>query len=563
MADPLANNEKNARDSSRSDPSIDAEKGSEKPGRSDSSNESRRSDPAIQPLQFDANRDYETHELREEIPVLERIYSTRSEVSRIQNQPPELPLTDLDHGIVGWEGPDDPENPLNFAWRRKMLLLLLTSAMSFVSPLASSMFAPAAGFMAREFDVKQQTLLAFSVSVYVLGYAFGPLVLAPMSEICGRRIVLTCTNIFFVAWQIGCARAPNIGLLVFSRFMAGIGGSGCLTVGAGLIADMFPVAQRGMATSIWSAGPLFGPVVGPICGGFIAQQAGWRWVFWVLLIAGGVATVGIELLNKETYARVLIRWKTQRLAKELGRNDLISWYDRETGPVSPQHALRIGMLRPLQMLVKSPIVFVLSLYMSIAYGLMYLLFTTITEVFEGQYKWSPQMTGLAYLGLGIGFFIGAAIVALSSDRMVVRLMERNGGEFQPEMRMPLMIFFACFIPISFFWYGWAADKKVQWIVPIIGLAPFGFGMIGIFLPIQTYLIDCYPTYAASAVATLTATRSLVGAVLPLAGSPMYKSLTLGWGNSLLGFIALACIPIPLVLERFGKRIREKSTLKLG
>lgn len=89
--------------------------------------------------------------------------------------------------------------------------------------------------------------------------------------------------------------------------MAGIGGAGCLTIGAGVIGDLFMVEERGLATAIWSLGPLFGPVVGPICGGSIAEQVGWRWVFWVLLIASGVASAGIELLNRETYARVLIR----------------------------------------------------------------------------------------------------------------------------------------------------------------------------------------------------------------------------------------------------------------
>jgi len=365
-----------------------------------------------------------------------------------------------------------------------------------------------------------------------------------------------------VVWQIGCALAPNIGSLVCFRFFAGLGGSGCLTLGAGVIADLFVVEARGLATSIWSLGALFGPVVGPICGGFVAQQIGWRWVYWILLIAGGVTTVCIELVNKETYARVLIRWKTERLAKKLGRDDLISWYDRPNGPVGTKRTLIDGLRRPLQMLYKSPIVFVLSTYMSIVYGLLYLLFTTITSVFEEQYGFSPQLAGLAYLGIGLGFFIGLAVVALTSDRMVIKLTKRNGGRFEPEMRMPLMIVFACFVPISFFWYGWSADKKVHWIVPILGMIPFSFGMMGIFLPIQTYLIDCYPAYAASAIAVLTATRSLVGALLPLAGPSMYKDLGLGWGNSLLGFVGLACVPIPLVLEIYGKQIRERSKLVL-
>jgi MFS family permease len=172
------------------------------------------------------------------------------------------------------------------------------------------------------------------------------------------------------------------------------------------------------------------------------------------------------------------------------------------------------------------------------------------------------LSGLAYLGIGIGFMAGLAVIAMTNDRIMMRLTKQNGGKFEPEMRLPMMIFFSCIIPISFFWYGWTADKHVFWIVPIIGMFPFGFGMMGVFMPIQTYVIDCYPAYAASANATLTATRSLVGAMLPLAGPAMFKALGLGWGNSLLGFLALAFVPIPIIFTKYGKTIREKWPVDL-
>jgi MFS family permease len=172
------------------------------------------------------------------------------------------------------------------------------------------------------------------------------------------------------------------------------------------------------------------------------------------------------------------------------------------------------------------------------------------------------LSGLAYLGIGLGFFAGIIVIAVTSDRVVIKLTTRNNGKFEPEMRLPMMIFFSCVLPVSFFWYGWTADKKVFWIVPIIGMFPFGFSMMGVYMPIQTYIIDCYPKYAASANATLTATRSLVGAMLPLAGPAMFDALGLGWGNSLLGFLALAFVPIPIIFTRYGKTIREKWPVSL-
>jgi len=179
-----------------------------------------------------------------------------------------------------------------------------------------------------------------------------------------------------------------------------------------------------------------------------------------------------------------------------------------------------------------------------------------------QYGFSTGLAGLAYLGIGVGFLVGLLIIGLVNDKMALKLAARNGGKFEPEMRLPLMTCFACILPISFFWYGWTAEKHVHWIVPIIGMFPFGVGMMGVFMPIQTYVIDCYPAYAASGNAALTATRSLLGALLPLAGPAMFKALGLGWGNSLLGFIALTFVPLPIIFTRYGKVIRQRWPVNL-
>ncbi|KAF6802085.1 major facilitator superfamily transporter [Colletotrichum sojae] len=108
--------------------------------------------------------------------------------------------------------------------------------------------------------------------------------------------------------------------------------------------------------------------------------------------------------------------------------------------------------------------------------------------------------------------------------------------------------------------GWAVKKQTHWIVPVLGLAPFGFGMMGIFAPIQTYVIDIGGSYAASVLAGITTARCIFGAFLPLVGPPMYASLGLGWGNALLGFIGLGLIPAPLLIVKYGGRLREKYPL---
>jgi multidrug resistance protein len=474
-----------------------------------------------------------------------------------------LPLTNLDEGTVGWDSQDDPAMPLNFPTWKKWMLVALLSAITLVTPFASSILSPGIASLSVEFGVTNDIVASLTVSIYLLGYVVGPLFLAPLSEIYGRKIILGASNVFFCAWQIGCALAPNVEALIVFRFLCGVGGAGCLTLGGGVIGDLFRPEQRGFAMGIWVLGPLFGPTLGPLIGGFLAQTIGWRWDFWIVLMVGAPITIRIEFLNQETSHKVLIERKVARLAKELGRDDLHSCYDnREVAKKSKSRILLDGLVRPTKMLLFSPIVLVLSLYIAFLYGLLYLLFTTIPTVFMETYGFSVGVSGLVYVALGIANIIGWVVVQMTSDKTVVRLSRANDGVFVPEMRLTTSIPFGFILPATFFWYGWATEYKTHWIVPILGLTPFSYGIVGIFLPITTYLVDSYPMYAASAIAANTVLRSLVGALLPLAGPPMYQSLGLGWGNTLLGFLCVLMMPLPVVFNRFGARLRKAQKFTL-
>ena len=159
--------------------------------------------------------------------------------------------------------------------------MLLTS----YRPLASSMFAPGVPEVMAEFHSTNTTLAGFVVSVYVLGYAFGPLIIAPLSELYGRLPVYHVSNILFVVFTVACAVASNLNMLIGFRFLQGTFGSTPLTIGGGTIADMIVQEKRGGVMAIWALGPLMGPVIGPVAGGYLSQGKGWRWVFWVIAMA--------------------------------------------------------------------------------------------------------------------------------------------------------------------------------------------------------------------------------------------------------------------------------------
>ncbi|KAI1775353.1 major facilitator superfamily domain-containing protein [Hypoxylon cercidicola] len=476
---------------------------------------------------------------------------------------PILPLSDLDHSIVGWESQDDPKMPLNFSAARKWVIVWSLAAITFMSPFSSSVLAPAIAYINKDFHNTNAIEGTLPVSIYLLGYATGPLFLAPLSEIFGRAGVLTLSNVFFCMWHIGCALSPGLRYLVAFRFSAGVGGSGCMTLGGAIIGDLFPIEKRGVALSIWALGPLIGPTVGPLVGAFIAGSIGWRWAFWIVLIPSAVLTTILAIFLPETNHKVLIQRKTKRVRKELNRHNLIACYDAdESQKVSQLTILLTGMLRPLKMLIFAPMIFIQSLYVSFIYGSVYLMYNSIPPTFEQRYGWSTGISGLVFISIGVGYMAGLWAFSMLSDRMVVRLTKANGGAFKPEFRLIIMIWYSFLCPLAFFWYGWAAETRTHWIVPILGLFPLGFGVIGVFMPTQAYIIDAHPSYAASGIAAFTVLRSVIAAFLPLCGPALFDSLGTGWGNSVLGFIGVAMIPVPVFIFKFGAKLREKYPLKL-
>lgn len=218
-----------------------------------------------------------------------------------------------------------------------------------------------------------------------------------------------------------------------------------------------------------------------------------------------------------------------------------------------------SIIRPMKMLVRSPIVLLMSLYVGVCYGYLYLLFTTFPTVFQGIYGFSSGTVGLTYVGLGVGSLLGVLAFAAVSDRILKRKSAK--GEMKPEYRIPPMIPGGFLIPIGLFWYGWSAKEHTHWIVPILGTMIIGMGNLAAFMCVSTYLVDAFPLYAASALSANTVIRSILGALLPLAGQQMYETLGVGWGNSLLAFIAVAFLPIPFMFYLWGEKIRTRYPLQ--
>ncbi|KAG8790529.1 hypothetical protein FRC12_011672 [Ceratobasidium sp. 428] len=433
---------------------------------------------------------------------------------------------------------EDPRNPRLWPGHRKWAAAAVVSAYTFVSPLASSMMAPGLPEVAEGFHITNPTVIALTLSIFLLAYAVGPLFLSPLSEVYGRTWPLHISNMFFLIFNLASAWAPNVTALIVFRFLAGLGGSAPLAIGAGSIGDLFAERDRAIAMSLFSLGPLLGPVIGPIAGGFITQSIGYQWVFRIISITSGVIGFFAVIFLRETYSPVLRR--------KYGYPELIP-----SGSLG--HVLWVNLIRPLQLLTGSLICFMLSLYMAV-------LFVTFPTLFSQVYGWGPGVAGLAYLGPGVGFLVATVGGSKIMNSIYIKLSDKNGGKGKPEYRIPSMFIGTLLVPIGLFWYGWSAQAKLHFMMPIVGSGIFGAGMMFSFMPIQLYLVDAF-TYAASAVAAATVIRSSFGFAFPLFGDRLFAALGTGGGNSLLAGISIIVgIPFPLLVFFKGEQMRARNPL---
>jgi MFS family permease len=171
-------------------------------------------------------------------------------------------MNDVDTNIVTWDGPDDPENPVNFSKITRWTLILLASAVTIVASLSSSIFAPGVPALMREFESDNETLGSFVVTIYVLGLATGPIFFAPLSELYGRLPVQHAGNIGFLVWTIACALATNLEMLIAFRLVQGIFAAVPMTNGGSIIADTVRQEERGFALAMFTFAVLAGPVIG-------------------------------------------------------------------------------------------------------------------------------------------------------------------------------------------------------------------------------------------------------------------------------------------------------------
>ncbi|ORY73704.1 major facilitator superfamily domain-containing protein [Protomyces lactucae-debilis] len=455
---------------------------------------------------------------------------------------------------------EDPENPFHWSTGKKAVVACACLLLTLQVAIASVCYAWISDEVAREFDLSS-TVSLLGISLFTMGYAIAPLILAPISELYGRKPVLLVTFAIFVVLQLPTALAPNFICIALCRFLAGAASSTGGAMVGGTLADMYTTDTRGSLMEYFTAATLLGSPVGSVFPAYVvaAPNLGWRWVFWIQLIIDGVILLAFFVVLSETRGSVILSRRAFDLRQSTADDaDDRYRYQGDVNKESFSAMVRSSLTFPFMFLFCEPIVAFLSLWVAFAWGILYLFLIAVPLVYTQVFGWVDGKRSLPFLAMAVGCTISLAFAPLQ-NRWYLRASKSQPNHFNPEARLYTSMFGSLSFTIGIFIFGWSAkDVDSHWIGPAIGIVCVTFGIFSIYSAVFSYLSDCYGTWTSSALASQSFLRNIFASSFALFGKQLYQQLGIQWASSLLGFLCLMLSFTPFVLFRYGAQIRAAS-----
>ncbi|ETI24209.1 hypothetical protein G647_03578 [Cladophialophora carrionii CBS 160.54] len=474
----------------------------------------------------------------------------------------------------------DYDNPLAWSLTRKKLMTYLSCSVNIAAAYSAGSYASPTLQLTRKWGISAVAYKT-GITIFTVGFGIAPMILAPFSEINGRRPVFVVTGLLFVICQICCAVTDSFAGMLLARLFLGVGGSTFSTMVGGILADIWLTADRNWAMVLFTGATLFGTGLGPLVSGFVAQRLLWRWVFWIQVMTSGTLVALVTVFFKETRGSIILSRKAKMLNKWYEKLEEAGALGMEVDSTDPEKRrnrtcrirwkvkadeeraslgkmIVVSLYRPITMLFTEPVVFWFSLWIAFSWAVLYLQFGSIPLVFEVSYGFSLEHTGLVFISMCVGAII-STILSIWQERWAAKHYPAkvNGS---PEGRLMFTCIESALMPIGLFWFGWTCYPSIHWIVPTIAVGVATMGIFSIFLATFNYTADCYHIYASSALAASGLCRNLLGGSFPLVTNQLFTNLGFQAASSLLGGIGLALTLVPWVLVLYGPKIRARSKI---
>ncbi|CAO3599341.1 unnamed protein product [Absidia cylindrospora] len=465
------------------------------------------------------------------------------------------------------------QDPRLLSTRTKGVILGLLGLCACTPGFSSTIYFPGLPLITQELNAPP-IATTLTAALFVLFMGIAPGFWASISDHYHvRRCLLMFSMLIFAVASLGSAVMTNIWGLVVLRCVQSIGSSCGQSVGAGVIADCYPLEKRGAAFGKYFFGVFFGPLLGPIIGGFlIMSKDGWRATFWFCVALGIFAAIVVWMFLPETYrdnARFDLELpqtqksdpmiKSEDQSKTDSDNDSA---DRATVVLAtPSPVIKKRRMNPFTpfLLLRHPFILLASLVGGVAFGSMFAVETIIPSLFEQKYNFNSWQTGLSYLGAGVGNLIGSLVGGKLSDRLLLRARKQRGRAMvEDRLTMNIWPCIVLFMPFGLLLFGWMIEFNKSVWAAIIGFGCVTFGMNQIMSSTSAYLVDATPGIGASVTAAANFVRMLIACALTLAANPMVASIGPGYTTVLLAALAWVAAILLLILKIYGERLRHWS-----
>lgn len=476
-------------------------------------------------------------------------------------------------------------SPYLWSAKRKTFMTWLSCMATMLTAYTAGSYSSGSSQMQEEWHVSE-TAIAVGITVFTCGFGVAPMVLAPLSEINGRRPIFVVTGALFVVFQLICAVTPTYAGMIVSRFLAGCCSSTFSTMVGGVVSDIYHAEDRNTAMALFSGSALFGTGLGPVISGVLAQNTTWRWIFYLQVITCGVMMGLVLIFFKETRGSVLLSQKAKTLNKWIDQLESEGHYGfmmpvSETstaeGKTAPQRIrwkvksdeeraslgrmVAISLYRPFHLLCTESVVFFFSLWISFSWAVLYLTFSAIPLVFTASHDFNVEQNGAVFTALCVAAVL-STLISVAQDHIARNYFtgKRRAIFDGPEGRLYFSCVQSALLPVGCFWFGWTSFPSDHWILPTLGIGCATMGIFSIYLAVFNYLADTYHKYASSALAAQSFCRNLLAGAFPLFTPQMFRAMTFqGAGSFLGGFGALLTI-VPWILVFYGPKIRARSKL---